>query len=971
MATRPPHEHPRWRLVAQWSDSWLSTALLLLLVPFAVLTAHANWLWRFDTLILDTQLKLWTQPQPQDVVIVAIDEQSLNALGRWPWPRRRHAELIERLSAADAKAIALDISFSEPDTADPLGDDLLATAVKKSGRVILPVLPERLNNQILEVLPLPALASAAAGLGHSDVELDPDGMVRRIFLRAGIGSAVWPSLALALLQLADPKAAASYSEADTANVQPTSPYAWIRRSPVGFPFVGPPGRFEQVSYVDALRPEVAQQAFRDKIVLVGMTAVGLGPSLATPVSGSAEAMSGVELNANLFSALRRAVTFRELVVGWRLCLTGLLAFLPALLYPWTKPRWTPLTAGVLVLLTLIVNAAMLRFLHLWFPPAATLLALGLSFVFWSWRRLEQTAQTLAEEKERAETTLQSIGDAVVTTDSAGRIGYINPIAEALIGVSLKEARRAELSEVLVIRQPGSQETISCPVAQCLREGCGNTLTEDGILVSRSGEEHAIRASAAPLRNRRGTITGVVLSISNVSEARRLVQQMAFQANHDSLTKLPNRYLFQDRLEQAILRSRRGQEPLAVLFVDLDHFKRVNDSLGHAAGDTILCDVASRLEGCVRAEDTVARLGGDEFVVLLEGLSHPDLASVVAHKAIQALLPPFAKEGHEFFLTCSVGIAVFPRDGDDGQTLLKNADTAMYRAKEQGRNTFRFFTAEMNVQILERLSLEHDLRYALKRRQLRLRFQPQLDLATGRLVGVEALLRWLHPDRGFIAPRDFIPLAEDTGMIVPIGEWVLRRACSRAVRWQAPDRDPLRIAVNISARQFLRSDLVGIVAQVTRESGLAPGCLELEITESLLMPDVEGAISTLGALKAMGVKIAVDDFGTGYSSLSYLRRFPLDRLKIDRSFVREISTDSDAAAITLAVIAMAHSLRLHVLAEGVEKPEQLAFLRANQCDEIQGYLISRPLSSSGTTKLLSRSRTFASDQDARGAPQRMR
>ena len=957
MATAPSYEHQGWPLARHAPESRVTTTLLLLLVLFAVLITYSNWLWRWDKLFLDTNIKLWSQSQPDDVIIVAIDEQSLSALGRWPWPRRLHAELIKQLTSAGARAIAFDISFSEPDTADPLGDDLLASAMNESGRVILPVLPERLGNQILEVLPLPALASAAAGLGHVDIELDPDGIARSVFLRAGIGTPLWPSIALALLQFVDPAASQQYAVPDITAEPRASPYAWVRRYPVGFPFVETPGQFARISYVDALRPDFSPDGFRDKFVFVGMTAVGMGQALATPVSGSAQAMPGVEFNANLFAALRRGMTLRELDLGWRLLLTGLLALLPALLYPRINPRWAFLAAGVLVLLSIVGSTAMLRILHLWFPPAAALLALGLSYALWSWRRLEQAAQILAEEKERAQTTLQSIGEAVITTDSGGRIAYMNPIAEALIGVSQDEVRGARLSTVVVVRHHGSRDALPCPVGQCLREGRSNTLTEDGILVSRSGEEHAIRASAAPLRNPKGAITGVVLSISNVTEARRLAQQMAFQANHDALTKLPNRNLFQDRLEHAIVRSRRGREPLAVLFVDLDHFKHVNDSLGHAAGDTLLCGVAARLEACVRAEDTVARLSGDEFVILLEGLSHAELATLVARKVIQALLPPFVVEAHEFFITCSIGIAVFPRDGDDRQTLLKNADTAMYRAKEQGRNTFRFFTAEMNVQILARLSLEYDLRYALKRRQLRLNYQPQMDLDSGRLIGVEALLRWLHPERGLIAPCEFIPLAEETGLIVPIGEWVLRSACSRATAWQAQGLEPVRVAVNLSARQFLRSDLAGIVAQAIRDSGLAPSCLELEITESLLMSDVEGAISTLGALKTMGVQIAVDDFGTGYSSLSYLKRLPLDRLKIDRSFVRDISTDSDDAAIALAVIAMAHSLRLRVLAEGVETPEQLAFLRASQCNEIQGFYISQPLSAGKTTDLLRRSRTF--------------
>jgi diguanylate cyclase (GGDEF)-like protein len=442
---------------------------------------------------------------------------------------------------------------------------------------------------------------------------------------------------------------------------------------------------------------------------------------------------------------------------------------------------------------------------------------------------------------------------------------------------------------------------------------------------------------------------------DVTETRRLTSQLAYQANHDALTRLPNRTLLQDRLGHALVRAQRSHQQLAVLFIDLDHFKRINDSLGHAAGDSLLRVVAERLQTCVREEDTVARLGGDEFVILLEDLPHGELATRVACQVLQALSPPFRVAGHEFFITSSIGISVFPKDGEDVQTLLKQADTAMYRAKEQGRNTFQFYTAALNVAILARLSLEHDLRYALARAQLRVHYQPQVDLERNQVMGVEALLRWQHPQRGLVLPSEFIPLAEDTGLILPIGEWALRTACAQGKAWQDQGLGPLRVAVNLSARQFLQAELLGLIAETLRESGLPPACLELEITESLLMRDIDGAISTLGALKAMGVQLAIDDFGTGYSSLSYLKRFPLDRLKIDRSFVRDITTGADDAAIALAVIAMAHSMRLQVIAEGVETATQLAVLQSGGCQQMQGFYFGYPLAAQAITKLLRENR----------------
>ncbi len=434
--------------------------------------------------------------------------------------------------------------------------------------------------------------------------------------------------------------------------------------------------------------------------------------------------------------------------------------------------------------------------------------------------------------------------------------------------------------------------------------------------------------------------------------RKLAEdQLRFIATHDALTDLPNRTMFNERLRHALHQGTRYSRGIAVMFIDIDRFKVVNDSLGHSAGDRLLQDSAKRLSECLRESDTVARLGGDEFVVMVENFTAPKDAIAVAQKVLAGLARPFFLEGQEFLMSASIGISTFPEDGKDAETLLKNADIAMYRAKDQGRNNYQFYSAQMNKHTFERLAMESSLRRAIERNEFLLHYQPKLDLRTGAIAGVEALIRWKHPDWGMVSPAQFIPLAEETGLIVQIGEWVLKTACDQSRSWREQGIPPMRVAVNLSARQFSQKTLVSDVARTLVQSGLTPDCLELEITESLVMHNPEGAAETLHKLKAMGIALSIDDFGTGYSSLAYLKRFPIDCVKIDRSFIKDIPTEADDMAITKGVIALGHSLRLKVVAEGVETVEQQDFLRSNDCDEMQGYLFSKPLPAEEVTALL--------------------
>ena len=556
--------------------------------------------------------------------------------------------------------------------------------------------------------------------------------------------------------------------------------------------------------------------------------------------------------------------------------------------------------------------------------------------------LKAKEEVAIQQQQRADVILSCTGDAVLISDVAGFVSHLNEPAELLTGWSCQEAIGRSLDEVFQTIDSISRHAVGDPLATAAVDKKYVPLCSNCVLVQRHGFEVAIEGSAAYTRDRVGNINGSIFVFNDVSAARAKSLELSHLAQHDFLTDLPNRVLLNDRITQAISFAARYSKQLAVMFVDLDGFKRINDSLGHTVGDKLLQSVASRLVACVRRSDTVSRLGGDEFVVLLYQVEHAEDAAFISKKILSSLAEPFSIEQKHLDISASIGVSTYPGDGQDAETLLHKADTAMYAAKKLGRNNCQFFRADMQARFLERQSLEGSLRHALSRKEFTLHYQPKIDLKTGEIAGVEALLRWKHPTRGLISPLQFVPIAEETGLIVPIGQWVLLQACRQTRAWMDAGLPPVRMAVNVSAAEFMAKDFLSGVRAALISTGVDPHNLELELTETVLMRDAESAVRILHALKAIGVQLAVDDFGIGYSSFSYLQRFPLDALKIDRTFINEISAAGEGATILSAMIDIGLSLKHRVIAEGVETVEQLKFLKKKGCSEGQGYLFCHPI-----------------------------
>jgi len=557
------------------------------------------------------------------------------------------------------------------------------------------------------------------------------------------------------------------------------------------------------------------------------------------------------------------------------------------------------------------------------------------------------AQKLSESKVNTlSRVLEQTADLVVVTDVQHRIEYVNPAFEKVTGYSYAEVIGKKPS---LLSSGRHQPEFFLHLKETISRG----ESYSNIIINRrkDGSLFYEEITITPIKDEQGTITHYVATGKDITERMRDQERLQHMAHHDALTDLPNRNLFLDRLQQALNRARWHQRLVAVMFLDLDRFKNINDTLGHNTGDQLLLQISKRLKSSVRDGDTIARFGGDEFALLLDDIQSDNDVSSLARKLLDTLEDPFRIGQHEFYVTASIGISLFPADGEDAETLLRNADVAMYRAKDLGKNNYQFYSDDMSARVFERLTLENHLRRALDKNEFVLHYQPQVDARSNRLTGVEALLRWQHPDMGLVPPANFIPLLEETGMIEEVGQWVLETACRQSRQWHDAGWAYLHMSVNLSSRQFNNSGFIDTLHDIIQQTGINPEFLELELTESMLMRNASMTINALKSLNELGVRFAIDDFGTGYSSLSYLRRFPIDTIKIDRSFIHDVMENSDDAAITSAIIVMARSLALNVIAEGVETGTQLKFLQARQCHYIQGYLFSRPLPAEEITALL--------------------
>ncbi|MBS0387785.1 MAG: EAL domain-containing protein [Proteobacteria bacterium] len=560
---------------------------------------------------------------------------------------------------------------------------------------------------------------------------------------------------------------------------------------------------------------------------------------------------------------------------------------------------------------------------------------------------KRAEQELKEANERYQSIFENALEGIFQVTPEGRLLVANPAMARMFGYNSAAELLAELRDIphQLYVEPERRADYRRQI-----EAEGSVSNFEFQAFRKNGEVIWVSENA---HVRRSSVDGSVCyegTLEDITDRRVYQAQIERQANYDALTGLANRTLLNGRLHQAISRAADHAGEIAVVFIDLDQFKFINDTYGHALGDGLLQSMADRLRSCVRDSDTVARQGGDEFVLLLQGYRPPDLAGVV-QRLHAAIALPWRSGRREFHVTSSIGVAVYPSDGDSADVLLRNADAAMYKAKENGRNAVQFFTAELNHALVERLDIEHRLRGALSRHQFLLHYQPRIDMDTGRVAGAEALLRWRVPQRGLVSPARFISVAEDTGLIVPIGRWVLQTACAQARAWQEAGLPPIVVSVNVSPRQFREGNIVETISEALRVSGLDAHYLQIELTEGLAMHGAEKYVEMLGRIKALGVQIAVDDFGTGYSSLSYLKRFPVDQLKVDRSFVIDLATDPDDAVIVQAIIALGHKLNLRVVAEGVETAEQLDFLRQAGCDEMQGYLFGKPMMAADFAELL--------------------
>ena len=915
--------------------AWLAGMLVVLLLAWH----EPSGVTRLDLLAYDLLLPQ-RRAAAEPAFVVAIDDASLAQLGRWPWPRSIHAKLIDQLHAAGASVIGFALVFSEPDAMDAAGDQALANAMRRHGRVVLPLAPAHLPGAgITESGPIPALRSSAAQIGHADADLDPDGQVRRIYLHAGAGQAAYPAFALAVRNLLDVPAAdirlPGLRRTGPASV-PTPVSTWVRDYEVLLPLTPEQPR---IPYAHVLGSPEQLARMRGRAVFVGITASGLGGEMATPLSATRSLMPAVEFQAHAFEALRINGLVEPASEGLRLVFAfALLAASALVLWPLRNGRRHALLAATMVCMPILASATVLYTRQIWLAPMWATLGMVATCGMLAGMAARSNRRQLARVRQHAGAALDAISDGVITVDRRCTIRYANPVARRQL--SAADLAGMPLADALVLSDDGIR-VLGAALENCMHAGGEVRLDHPLALLAPGGHARSFSISVSPLRHPGSKPDGAVIVLADVTDQVASAGRLQHAATHDGLTNLPNRVLLQERLSLALARVQRHGSMAAIMFLDLDRFKRINDSLGHRQGDEVLKVTAERLRAICRSTDFVARWGGDEFVVVMEDVSGPQAVAMAAAKLVAALGEDIEANGTRMTCSCSVGVVVAPQDGVEIDLLLARADTAMYHAKSHPDTGFHFYSSELKTWTRERLAIEVELRHALRDAHFELHYQPQYDLRTRVLVGFEALLRWRRTPELLVQPDQFIAVAEETGLIVEIGAWVVMQVAKDVATMLAAGQPGVPIAINVSARQCVNRNIVEVVRAALQQTGIPPALLKLEITETTAMTDAAKVIELLEEISALGVRIAVDDFGTGYSSLAYLKRFPIDELKIDRSFVQDIATDPDDAAIVRATIALAHELGILVVAEGVETEQQSRFLAEQQCDVAQGFLFGRP------------------------------
>ncbi len=912
-----------------------------ILILLALGATRQSWFSSLDGFVYDRFIGYLDTPVTEEIVIVAIDPKSLTLLGRWPFPRKMHADLLKAIARGKPAVVGVDINFAEPDQEHPQDDLALVRAARDAGNTVFPVVLEQYSPDggLRESLPFPALREAAAALGHVHVELESDGIARSVFLVAGLDRPRWPAFSLAMARVAGdwPQSRGFPRSGETPAYRELSPEVWRNHRQVLIPFPAGSQDLDRVSYADVIQGKVAPEHFRDKYVLVGATAAGLGDNIPTPVSARGRPVWGVEFNAWVLNALLQNRLIVPVNRVWQYGGNTLLILLMLMLY---QPRGWKWVYGI-VLLSIVIAVGDFLLLSLfgyWYPPAVMLMSIVFFFLAANWHLIRKLLNVLFEERRLSQTALTAIGEAVVHLDGRGHIVKFNPVAEKFSGKKAAEVNGRSVDEVFRFFLPGGQVFRLGEQVGGSPRGFSQVL----LLKSFDGKEYRVNLVLNKVSRSAGNNQTTVMVLTDVSKEHALASEVSRRKTHNVLTGLPNQGLMAQQLKALIDKAGKTSEKFAVVYLDIDDFSKINEVRGLEVGNRLLCSVAGKLKEFLGDEIDVGHVGGDEFLLILRERELDRGMNDMVGLIFALFARPFHIKGvGNMRISVTLGVSLYPLHGSSPESLIGHASAAMHYGKAEGGRQIVYYEPGMQDKASRLLEIESYLHQALDKGDLEVFYQPLVDASTMKIVGVEALARLNNESGQPISPEEFIEVAERNGLITEMGYQQLHRACRQVLEWRNQGFS-LRLACNFSPRQINSSRVVDRIRHIVQSTGFDPAWLEFEITENLLLSSTPKVEEVLEEVQAMGIGITIDDFGTGYSSMSYLTRFDFDRLKVDRSFVKELHANKGSRAITSAIVTMAHELGMAVVAEGVETREQYEMLLSLGCDEMQGYYLGRPM-----------------------------